>query len=74
MKLSGQNGQTTRIILAYQPCHSQNPTAQDKGNGSHMETVYAQQQQFFQLCGSNICPHKAMVWDLGAFLHSCKAN
>jgi hypothetical protein len=51
-----------------------NPTAQDKGKGSHMETVYSQQKQFFQSHGSNICPCKAMVQDLVVFLCSCKAN
>jgi len=59
MLFRGKDGHATRIISAYQPCHSR--CNQDN-------TVYSQQLCYFCWKGESICPWAAMVRDLGQVL------
>ena len=55
----GQNGQWTRTISAYQPCHSR---------CNQLNTIYSQHLQYFQQKGKSICPREAVAQDLGEAL------
>lgn len=73
MTFTGRDDHITRIVSAYQPCHTSTVSHQ-KSSREPLETVYMQHKEYFRQRGSQICPRKAMVRDLGAFLKKCKAN
>jgi len=61
VQCKGQDDHTIRIITAYNPVYS---------TRLHTQTVYSQQQQYFELRGDNVNPHQAFLQDFEAALRS----
>jgi len=61
MRCKGRDNHAIRIITAYNPVYS---------TRSQTQTVYSQQQRYFELKGDNFNPHQAFLRDFEAALRS----
>jgi len=64
-RVKGKGDVATRIITAYQPCHSPR---------NRINTVYSQHLRYFEAKGIHECPRKLMTRDLGEMLRKWRSE